>query len=130
MATRLQDQKIKALRPPTEGRLEVKDALVPGLMLRVTPRGVKSFCLVFKVPGEHPDGPSKTGMPRCGKSHRMTLGTYPMLSLADARDTARRLLEQVDQGIDPRPQHLRHGGAANGRQVHDAHVKTGLALVR
>ncbi len=117
MATRLQDQKIKALRPPTEGRLEVKDSLVPGLMLRVTPRGVKSFCLVFKVPGEHPDGPSKTGMPRCGKSHRMTLGTYPMLSLADARDTARRLLEQVDQGIDPRPARTEAAQAAYDNTV-------------
>ena len=106
MNTRLQDQKIKGLKPPAAGRLEVKDAVVPGLMIRITPRGVKSFCLVYKVPGEHPCGPSKTGMPRKGKPHRMTLGTYPMLSLADARDQARLLLATVDEGIDPRPVHV------------------------
>jgi integrase len=106
MPTRLQDQKIKGLKAPARGRPELKDAVVPGLMIRITPNGVKSFCLVFKVPGEHPDGPSKTGAPRKGKPHRMTLGTWPMLSLADARTQARLLLEQVDLGIDPRPVRL------------------------
>ncbi len=117
MATRLQDQKIKALRPPAAGRLEVKDAIVPGLMLRVTPGGVKSFCLVFKVPGEHPGGPSKTGKPRCGKPHRMTLGTSPGKSLAAAREEARRLLEQVDLGIDPRPARTEAAQAAYDNTV-------------
>ncbi len=112
MATRLQDHKIKALRPPTSGRLEVKDELVRGLMVRVTPRGVKTFCLVFKVPGEHPNGPSKTGRPRVGKSHRMTLGTYPMYTLAEARVQARLLLEQVTMGIDPRPARTEEAQAA------------------
>ena len=106
MKSRLQDQTIKSAKAPASGKTEIKDAIVPGLMLRVTPRGAKSFCLVFKVPGEHPCGPSKTGMPRKGRQHRMTLGTYPMLSLADAREQARLLLEQVDQGIDPRPARL------------------------
>ncbi len=103
MTTRLQDQKIKSAKPPANGRPELKDALVPGLMIRITPKGVKSFCLVYKVPGEHPDGPSKTGKPRKGKPHRMTLGTYPLMSLTDARVRARELLVQVDMGIDPRP---------------------------
>ncbi len=103
MKTRLQDQKIRSAKAPAGGRLELKDSNVDGLMIRVTSGGVKSFCLVYKVPGEHPDGPSKTGKARKGKPHRMTLGTYPMLSLADAREQARLLLEQVDQGIDPRP---------------------------
>ena len=103
MKTRLQDQKIKGLKLPAMGRTEIKDIVVPGLMLRVTSNGAKSFCLVYKVPGEHPCGPSKTGKARKGKPHRMTLGSYPMLTLADAREQARLLLEQVDKGIDPRP---------------------------
>ncbi len=103
MKTRLQDQKIRSAKAPAGGRLELKDSNVDGLMIRVTRNGAKSFSLVFKVPGEHPGGPSKTGAPRKGRPHRMTLGSYPLLSLADARDQARKLLEQVDQGIDPRP---------------------------
>ncbi len=69
-----------------------------------------------------PDGPSKTGAPRTGKSHRMTLGSYPMLSLADARDQARKLLEQVDQGIDPRP--------ARAREAHDRSTNTVAAVAK
>lgn len=102
MTTRLQDQKIKSAKAPAKGRPELKDALVPGLMIRITPNGVKTFALVYKVPGEHPDGPSKTGMPRKGKPHRITLGRYPHLGLSEARDKARDLLKQVDMGIDPR----------------------------
>lgn len=103
MKTRLQDQKIRSAKAPAAGRLELKDSNVDGLMIRVTSGGAKSFCLVYKVPGEHPDGPSKTGKARKGKPHRMTLGTYPHMSLVEAREQARLLLEQVDQGIDPRP---------------------------
>jgi len=104
MTTRLQDQKIRSAQAPASGRLELKDGKVDGLMLRVTTNGVKSFALVYKVPGE--GGTTKTGKPRKGKSHRMTLGTYPMLSLQEARKKADLLLEQIDMGIDPRPKQL------------------------
>ena len=106
MKRRLQDQTIKSAKAPSTGRTELKDAQVPGLMVRITQRGVKTFCLVYKVPGQHPDGPSKTGKARTGKPHRMTLGTYPRLSLVTARKMANELLEQVDQGIDPRPERV------------------------
>ena len=104
MKSRLQDQTIKSAKAPRTGKTEIKDAIVPGLMLRVTKHGAKSFCLVYKVPGE--GGTTKTGKPRKGKPHRFTLGTYPMMSLTDARVRARELLEQVDLGIDPRPKRL------------------------
>ncbi len=122
MKTRLQDQRIKSAKAPADGRLELKDSNVDGLMIRVTRNGAKSFCLVFKVPGEHPDGPSKTGKARKGKAHRMTLGTYPMLSLADAREQARKLLEQVDAGIDPRPMRL--------TEVRDAYNNTVASVAK
>jgi hypothetical protein len=34
------------------GRLEIADELCPGLILRVTPKGAKSFSVIYKVPGE------------------------------------------------------------------------------
>ena len=97
---RLTDLVIKGLRPPKEGRLEVADALCPGLVLRVTPRGVKSFSVAYKVPGE--GGKSSTGRPLVGSQHRITLGTWPMLRLKAAREQARGYLETVDLGHDPR----------------------------
>lgn len=117
MKTRLQDQKIKSAKPPRTGRTELKDSNVDGLMIRITPKGVRTFCLAYKVPGEHPCGPSKTGKMRKGKQHRMTLGTYPMLTLADARDQARLLLESVDAGIDPRPVRAEAAVAAHTNTV-------------
>jgi integrase len=122
MRPRLQDAKIRAIKPPATGRIELRDTNPPELMLRVTARGVKTFCIAYKVKGEHPHGPSKTGKARVGKQHRITLGTYPMLSLVKAREKARLLLEQVDQGIDPRPE--------RARAAHDAHENTVRAVAR
>ena len=41
------DQKVA----PRNGRLEIADELCPGLILRVTPKGAKSFSVIYKVPG-------------------------------------------------------------------------------
>lgn len=49
---RFTDQMLERMRPPTKGRLELGDEVVPGLVVRVTPRGVKSFSVIYKVPGE------------------------------------------------------------------------------
>ena len=97
---RLTDLMIERLRPPKEGRLEMADEICPGLMLRVTPRGVRSFSVAYKVPGE--GGKSPTGRPLVGCQHRITLGTWPMLRIKAAREQARVLLEVVSEGHDPR----------------------------
>lgn len=60
-------------------RVEVHDAICPGLHLRVTSRSVKTFSLVY----------------RQGAVVRRTLGRYPQLSLADARKSAMALLRDV-----------------------------------
>jgi len=61
---RFTEQMLERLRPPTSGRIELGDEIVPGLVLRVTPSGVKSFSVIYKVPGE--GGVSATG----GPAHR------------------------------------------------------------
>ena len=98
---RLSDPMISKLRRPKEkdGRLEVSDDLVPGLMLRVTTNGVKSFSVSYKVAGE--GGYSKTGRPLRGSAHRATLGRYPFIKTKEARDKARLLLADADAGINP-----------------------------
>ena len=40
---RFTEQKLERLRPPKRGRLELTDAVAPGLVLRVTERGTKTF---------------------------------------------------------------------------------------
>jgi site-specific recombinase XerC len=59
---------------------------VPGLMLRVSERGAKSFALRYRIGGRQP---------------RLTLGSASTMTLSEARAAARAILEQVEQGIDP-----------------------------
>jgi integrase len=59
---------------------------VPGLMLRVSERGVKSFALRYRIRDHQP---------------RTTLGLASAMTLGEARAAARVILEQVEQGIDP-----------------------------
>ena len=97
---RLTEQMIERLRPPRRGRLEIGDTILPGLGLRVTPRGVRSFSVIYKVPGEGGVGP--TGRLLVGRQHRITLGAWPALRLKKAREDARAILEVVGEGRDPR----------------------------
>lgn len=66
-------------------RTEFYDTFVSGLALRVTPAGSKTF--VYRY--------------RFNTVKRYTIGKYPNISLADAREEARELHKKVYEGIDP-----------------------------
>lgn len=76
---KLTDRYISNISSPKHQRLEVSDAICPGLHLRVTPKGVKTFSLVL----------------RRGNVVRKTLGRYPHLTLGRARDEAMALLRDT-----------------------------------
>ena len=78
---------IKSIQPPETGQDDHFDASLPGFAVRVTPRGTRSFVFFYRVRG---------------KQRRSTLGRYPALSLAEARDKARDILRLLDAGEDPR----------------------------
>ena len=80
--------------------MDFGDALAPGLVLRVTQRGVKSWSVIYKVPGER--GLSETGRALKGTQHRITLGQYPAKGVEAARAKARSIMETVLKGQDPR----------------------------
>jgi integrase len=87
----LTDRFVKSRRRAAPGeRLEFRDAIVPGLALRVTERGHKSFALIARYP-LHPVNPT-----------RRALGDYGTLTLEAAREKARAWLELIGRGIDPR----------------------------
>jgi len=69
-------------------RAEHWDSVVPGLHLRVTDAGVKTWRLAGRL------GPG-------GLLRRVTLGRYPTLSLKGARELAEPLAEDIASGIDP-----------------------------
>lgn len=77
---------VEKVKPPSGGRIEHWDRLLPGFGLRVTPTGNKSWVLMYR---QH------------GRQRRMTIGKYPALTLEKARGVARTALEDVAKGSDP-----------------------------
>ena len=77
---------VKRMSPPATGRKETYDAKVPGLFLRVTKTGSKSWGLDFRING---------------KRERLMLGSYPIVGLEDARTAATDALRAVRDGVNP-----------------------------
>jgi integrase len=72
-----------------DGQIDYHDSVVPGLALRVTEHGRRTWCFHFRSP-------------RDGKRARATIGTYPSTSLAAARGKALEARQHVEAGNDPR----------------------------
>jgi integrase len=86
---RLTDKFVEALKPAPHGkRYVIADALVPGFGVRVTERGVRTYFLRAKFPGDQYDTRRKIGV----------VGAIP---LATAREIARKWLELIATGRDP-----------------------------
>jgi integrase len=95
----LTKKKLDALRPAPAGeRYEIMDANVPGLGIRVTDKGKRTFVLVGRFPG----GNNPT---------RRAVGEYGALTLEAARQKAREWIALVQRGTDPKveEQRLRYG---------------------
>jgi len=88
----LTDRAIHHLKPAPEGKRTIAwDAIVPGLGVRVTDRGVKTFVLVTRYPA------SRNPVPR-------SLGAYGATSLEVARAKAKEWLALIGNGVDPEQQ--------------------------
>jgi integrase len=86
----LNDRILKSLKPAKTGdRYDVLDAIVPGLGIRVTDKGRRTFVLVARYPGS--ENPT-----------RRSLGEYGEITLEQARSKARKWLEMIRAGVDPK----------------------------
>jgi integrase len=97
----LTDVAIKNLTRPDRGQVEVWDPRIPGFGVRVSHAGTKAFVLVYRF----------NGRPR-----RLTLGRYPTLKLADARELANDALRALAHDEDPAAKKVkaRRSAAADG----------------
>ena len=68
----LTDAAVERLKIPESGQVEHRDKTYPGLMVRVSCGGRKTWSYAYRING--------------GKMQRMTLGTYPLMSVAEAHD--------------------------------------------
>lgn len=79
-------ERLSKLPIPKQGRVEYFDTKQQKLRLRVSVSGVKSFAVVKKVHG---------------KPKRVTVGKWPEISIAKAREEAIKILDDLRQGVDP-----------------------------
>ncbi len=83
MKRKLTTKFIDSLPPATGKRYEAHDTLIPGLHLRVSATGGKVWYLSTRVDR---------------RNRRIKLGSYPALSLSDARERARDTLRDIEMG--------------------------------
>ncbi len=76
---------IEAIPAPAAGRVELKDTKTPGLYLRVTSNGVKSFSFVGRAKGSN-------------RVERVTLGKFPTVKPEQARSRATQIGGQLASG--------------------------------
>lgn len=84
------DRTVQALRPKT-ARYEVFEAGRPGFGLRVAPSGRKTWVWLYRYQA---------------KARRVTLGTYPQTSLAEAHAKQAEAEKKLEAGIDPGTEQL------------------------
>jgi integrase len=79
------DRQVKALKPQ-ESRYEAWETNGKGLGIRVAPTGRKSWIFMYRFEG---------------RSRRMTLGSYPSTSVAEAHVSHSKARNLLDRGQDP-----------------------------
>ena len=82
---------VEAVTSQDKDRIDYNDKSESGLQLRVTKYGRKTFCFRYNYKG---------------KTKRYTIGTYPAVSLGDARSEVIKLKGIIDKGKDPQYEKL------------------------
>ena len=84
---RLTDAIVRRLPLPQQGKAITVDADVPGFGARVTANGARSFILRYTT--------------RAGRERTYTIGNASVWRTTDARDKARELRREIEDGGDP-----------------------------
>ncbi len=83
MRRKLTTKFIESKKPDPKKRLDFRDELMPGLVLRISTSGTKTFCLHKRING---------------KMRRLTIGRFPIMSLAEAVERVRQVLYEIETG--------------------------------
>jgi integrase len=94
MKAKLTDTGIRSYQPRA-AQYSIGDAACPGLCIRITPKGVKTFAFAYRNKGT-------------GKVAWLTLGRYPDVPLAQAREFANDARKTVAAGGIPLAAKARH----------------------
>src|SRR4051812_17301359 len=88
MRKKLTSKIIEYLKAPGPKRVDVWDMLLQGFGMRVSPTGRKVWFVVVRIGG---------------RLKRATIGTYPAISLAEAREEARKIIRNAQLGVLDEP---------------------------
>lgn len=77
---------VQSRKPPLTGRVDYWDTNLEGFGIRVAESGRKTWSVYYRFHGQR---------------RRLSLGTFPAVSLADARERARKALSKVANDVDP-----------------------------
>ena len=83
MKSKLTTKFIESIKLNPAKRLDFRDDLMPGLVLRVSPSGTRTFCLHGRVNGT---------------MRRVAIGRYGVITLAEARERVRQVHYEIESG--------------------------------
>ena len=89
---------VERIKPPARGQVEIFDRGYPGFALRVSYGGGKAWSMFYR---------------HGGKLRRLTLGLYPAMGLAEAREAWRETRKLVAMGQDPAQSAIKAGDTIN-----------------
>jgi integrase len=89
MKQTLTDRLLRSLQRPKDKPVAITDCEVRTLRVRASRTGVVSFSVLKRPPGSR-------------QLAHYPVGTYPLVSLVEARRRAREILREIEDGVDPR----------------------------
>ena len=115
MPQALTDRSLRSLINATTRRRDVWDTLVSGFGVRLSPGGHCAFVVRYRIHG---------------RLRRFTIGPYPRVSLADARQTARDTLRDAQGGVDIAREKIDARQAETFAELADEYIKHHAAKKR
>jgi len=88
MKRKLTSKTVEHLKTLGPKRLDVWDTALQGFGVRISPTGRKAWFVMVRPHG---------------RPKRVTIGTYPAISLADARDAAGKIIRDAQLGLFENP---------------------------
>jgi integrase len=107
MKAHLTERYVKGLQPKQKNII-VYDEEVVGFGVRITSGGTRAFILTYRV---------------AGRERRLTIGAWPDWTVTAAREEAKRLKREIDQGRDPMAERDEARESPNVRQLIDRYLE-------
>lgn len=102
-------ERLAALPPPEAGkRVTYHDSKIPGLQLRVSGTGIKTFCVYRRL--------------KAGEPERITLGRFPAMTVEQARKAASAVVAQIEAGANPAEARRAHRGEPTVQEIFDTYL--------